>query len=108
MYKVIEFKTVSPLFEQERDDSKCLTFRQYDYKDPRFRALSQWRCELEWYIKITNPQTDESFVRRIYNFSYLRWFDISGHRDPSFYPHDNWRVIEWYPSFANLMPEGVK
>ena len=105
--KIIEFKTVSPMFEQERDDKKCLTFRKYDYKDPRFRAMSQWNPEREWYIKITNPETGESFTRRIYGYSYLQWFDISGHRVPTFYPHEEWRVIEWYPSFANLVPENL-
>jgi hypothetical protein len=102
MEKVIEFKTVSPLFEMERDDKKCLTFREYDYSDKRFKALAQWNSDLEWYIKIINPATSESFIRRIYNISYLQWFDFSGHREPAFYPHDNWRVIEWYPAFTNL------
>jgi hypothetical protein len=70
--RVIEFKSVSPLFEMERDGTKPFTTRLVDYQDPRFRALVQWRPDclydpgkLPWYIKETNPATGEYFYREL-------------------------------------------
>lgn len=95
--KIIEFKTVSPLFEQERDGVKNFTIRKKDRKDKRFRALHQWRCEYDWYIKIKNPETGKDFSRRIKNVAYLCWFDTSGERDPQVYMQEDWIAIEWNP-----------
>ena len=71
--KIIDFKTVSPLFEMERDGIKPFTTRVYDGKDTRFRQLSHWSaCSEDWAIRITNPQTDEQFIRRVIFLKYLR------------------------------------
>lgn len=63
---VIEFKTVSPLFEMERDGIKPFTERLIDSEDVRFKLLSRWVQfpAITRVIKITNPATGESFVRR--------------------------------------------
>jgi len=90
--KILEFKTVSPLFEMERDGIKPFTIRRID-KDSRFRALSQWNCEREWGIKITNPATGEYFIRRIKNVSYLVYDDISGIGEPGLRWLCDWRII---------------
>lgn len=66
--KIIEFKSISPFFEWERDGIMPYTVRQIDYKDARFRALAQWYKRHDgpvWYIKITNPATGEYFYRKI-------------------------------------------
>ncbi len=73
--KIIDFKTVSPLFEMERDGEKPFTIRKIDPKDSRFRSLAQWVPAYEWGIRITNPANGESFVREIVAISYLRYFD---------------------------------
>jgi len=70
--KVISFKTVSPLFEMERDGEKPFTTHRWDNKDSRFRALAQWRPAYKWAIKIVNPQTGESFIRRLQDYNYIR------------------------------------
>ena len=81
--KVLSFKTVSPLFEMERDGAKPFTVRLFDYKDPRFRALSRipysdspaykygFSDRDLWAVKITNPVTGESFTRRLIRWAYL-------------------------------------
>ena len=71
--KVINFKSVSPLFEMERDGIKSFTHRLVDPKDKRFRALSQWQPSYNWSIKITNSDTGESFVREILVVDWLRY-----------------------------------
>lgn len=68
----IKFKTVSPLFEMERDGIKPFTTRRWDSKDSRFRALSQWRPAYKWAIRIVNPQTGESFTRELLDHHYIR------------------------------------
>lgn len=72
-YKVIEFKTVSPLFEMERDGVKPFTTRLVDRKDQRFRALSQWSpfYKTNWLIKIINPQTHKYFYRKLIGKQYV-------------------------------------
>lgn len=92
--KVIDFKTVSPLFEMERDGVKPFTVRRADAKDKRFKALSQWNCELDWGIRITNPATGESFVRRIKSTSYLWHDDLSGENPPGLEIFQDWRMID--------------
>lgn len=58
--KVVEFKTISPFFEQERDGIKPFTIRQWDDDDKRFVNLSSYEA-----VKITNPATGESFTRML-------------------------------------------
>jgi hypothetical protein len=92
--KILDFKSVSPLFEMERDGDKPFTTRKIDQKDKRFRALSQWHLGENWGIRITNPATGESFVREIVVVSYLRYFDPRPDdywkRQAAFY---DWRII---------------
>lgn len=59
--KILDFKTVSPLFEMERDGSKPFTTRMVMPKEAKHRALSQWQPGYKWGIRITNPATGESF-----------------------------------------------
>lgn len=73
--KLLEFKSVSPLFEMERDGIKPFTTRKVDNKDARFRALAQWNIGWSWAIRITNPATGESFIREIKSVSYVHWVD---------------------------------
>jgi len=76
--KTIDFKTISPFFEQCRDGDKPFDIRKRDYKDPRFRALSQVRFQTQigWAIRFTNPESEESFCRQLLAWDYLR--DIDG------------------------------
>jgi hypothetical protein len=65
MTKIIEFKTVSPLFEMERDGIKPFTTRLIE-DDKRFRTLIiEQAFKRKLSIKITNPQTGESFTREV-------------------------------------------
>jgi hypothetical protein len=96
--KILEFKTVSPLFEMERDGKKYFTERLIDAKDSRFRALSQWKHEYDWLIRIVNPVTGESFVRHIFNVGRMLVYDWR-YYDPAYRCHhrafQNWLIIEW-------------
>jgi hypothetical protein len=75
----IEFKTVSPLFEMERDGIKPFTTRLLEIDDTRFKELYEWRQfypqgkSPKLYIRITNPSTGESFTRLITNISYVEY-----------------------------------
>ena len=75
--KTLDFKTLSPMFEMERDDLKFFTTRKVDPKDKRFRELSRWRPKSKWAIRITNPATGESFVREIHSVCYLGYHDLT-------------------------------
>ena len=92
--KILDFKTVSPRFEMERDGEKPFTVRKIEKEDKRQRALSQWQPRFAWLVRITNPATGESFLRRIVAVSYLRYFDLS---QEDFYKRqaafDDWRII---------------
>ena len=92
--KIIDFKTVSPLFELERDGGKPFTERLIDPHDQRFKALAQWQPEYEWGIRITNPTTGESFIRKLVSASYFDYLDYSEtvftRREKTFY---NWRLL---------------
>ena len=94
MKKIIDFKTVSPLYEEEKDGQKWFTLRKRD-NGSRFRALHQWNCELTWYIRITNPDTGDFFIRRITNVSYLWVFDASGIVEAGLSSREPWMIIEW-------------
>jgi len=95
LMKIIDFKTVSPLFEMERDGIKPFTVRLDDQKDSRFRALSQWEFSTSstnaWYCRITNPKTGESFTRMIDNIDWV-WDSTQNART-------NWKIIY----FGNLI-----
>ena len=76
--KVLEFKTISPLFEMCRDGEKPFDIRLYDPKDKRFRALSQLPYSYQgtnsikgWGVKFSNPSTGESFTRNLLHWKYL-------------------------------------
>jgi len=92
--KIIDFKTVSPLFEMERDGEKPFTTRKIEKGDKRFRALSQWQPAYHWGIRITNPATGGSFIREIVNVSFLWHFNQSynnkSHGLTALY---DWRII---------------
>uniref|UniRef100_A0A6H2A4R4 Uncharacterized protein n=1 Tax=viral metagenome TaxID=1070528 RepID=A0A6H2A4R4_9ZZZZ len=94
MKKTINFKTVSPMFEMERDGKKYFTIRKIDYKDSRFRALGQWIKEWDWLIKITEPSTDETFTRHIFNVSRIHVFDARNTTCKYRTLYD-WLIIEW-------------
>jgi hypothetical protein len=68
--KVVEYKTVSPLFEMERDGLKLFTVRRIERGDPRVRSLSH-ASFVNWLIKITNPATGEYFYRELIGKSIL-------------------------------------
>ena len=71
--KTLTFKTVSPLFEMERNGIKPFTCRRTDSKDSRFRALSQWQpLHCRWAIQIVNPATGETFTRKLIGVDYIR------------------------------------
>ena len=67
--RVIDFKTVQPFFDQERDGRKPFTTRLVDWKDPRYiyllNLLQGQVQEKETSIRITNPKTHERFQRRL-------------------------------------------
>ena len=86
--KILDFKSVSPLFEMERDGDKPFEARKIDSKDKRFRALSQWQPHFQWGIRITNPATGESFIREIVAVSYL-WY----HYNFDFKVNADWKII---------------
>ncbi len=90
--KIIDFKTVSPLFEMERDGIRPFTERLIDPKDRRFKALNQWNSRRNWAIRITNPQTGEQFTRKLEAVSYIIWFD-----DKQLFKHSylyTWRFLK--------------
>lgn len=87
--KILDFKTVSPLFEIERDGEKPFSIRKID-KGKRFRALSQWKPWHKWGMRMTNPATGESFVREIKEVSYL-WYHDS--LELGVTPIYDWRII---------------
>ena len=70
--KIINFKTIEPFFTQERDGLKPFTVRKVDSQDKRFRALAQWEPCYNWAIRITNPATGDSFIRKLKNV-HLLW-----------------------------------
>ena len=72
--KILDFKTVSPLFEMERDGEKPFTITRIEKGDERQRSLSQWQPSWNWAVRITNPGTGESFVRRIVAVDFFRYF----------------------------------
>ena len=92
--KILDFKTVSPLFEMERDGEKPFIVRKIEKDDKRQRALSHWWHGWDWVARITNPATGENFMRRIVAVSYLRYFDEAQEdiykRQAAFF---DWRII---------------
>ena len=92
--KIIDFKTVSPLFELERDGEKPFTARLIDPQDKRFKALAQWQPESKWGLRITNSATGESFIRKLVSASLFYYLDFSEtvftRREKAF---SNWRLL---------------
>ncbi len=96
-HKIIDFKTVSPLYEMECNGVKHFTERLLDYDNTRFRALAQWQPGYRWKIRITNPATTEHFTRNIINVSRLcvldrRMLPVDDLRCRQL---PGWLVIEW-------------
>jgi hypothetical protein len=73
---LVEFKTIGPIFEKERDGLKPNTLRKIDLKDKRFGMLRNGRIR---FIRIVNPGTKESFVREVTD--YTEW--------------EGWAIISW-------------
>lgn len=80
---ILPFETVSPLFEMEKSGEKPFTARRWDTWDCRFKALTKFRQDKTSgrlahsansfpAIKITNPQTGESFMRRLLDWDWVR------------------------------------
>lgn len=92
--KILDWKSVSPLFEWERDGEMPFTVRKIEKGDKRQRALSQWHPNLHWAVRLTNPATGESFIREIVAVSFLRYFDL---REDDFWKRHavffDWRII---------------
>jgi hypothetical protein len=97
--KILEFKSVSPLFEMLRDGTMPFTTRKVDYHDPRWRALSQWRHGCNWGIRITNSRTGKSFIRKLEVVDFVRWLDFESRSKPKeglFYRFQallDWRIL---------------
>lgn len=72
----VEFKTVSPLFEMERDGIKPFTTRLLDFDDKRTDGD-------KLFIRIVNPATGESFSREVVDVTSI------DHTSPS------WLNIHW-------------
>ena len=77
-FRILEFKSISPFFEQEKDGSKPFIVLQWHTKDSRFRALALWdlACRRkghkpDWLIKLTNPATGEYFYCRLEDVVYF-------------------------------------
>lgn len=86
-YKIIDFKTISPFFEQERDGIKPFTVRKFEGADPRFRSLSHMcQSKKTYVIRITNPATGERFYRWYLDRRFLRY---------GFLEDIKWRGPEW-------------
>jgi hypothetical protein len=76
--KILEFKTISPFFEQCRDGKKPFDIRLREPKDKRFRALSQLPYSYTgenlikgWGVRFINPATGENFTRVLMRWEYL-------------------------------------
>jgi len=65
--RIIEFKSVSPLFEMEKAGEKPFTTRKIEAGDKRFLYLGALISSRQpySYIKITNIASGETFERRI-------------------------------------------
>ena len=81
MNTIVEFKTVSPLFEMERDGIKPFTTRKLDIMDERRSAIFNPLVNVE--IKIINPSTGESFTREVTHYSYV------------YFTNNEWINIHW-------------
>ncbi len=73
--KTLDFKTVSPLYEQEKEGFKPFTVRHMDYSDPRFKyllkILQDQAMSEDVHIRITNPGTGEKFTRQLMGFEII-------------------------------------
>ena len=102
--KILDFKTVSPLFEMERDGVKPFTIRKIESTDRRFKSLAQWQPNWNWAVRITNPSTGENFIRAIVAVSFLHYFAL---RKEDFWERHarftDWRIIV----LGNLIQENI-
>ncbi len=95
--KVLNFKTISPFFEQERDGIKPFTIRQWDGADERFQKLAKrYKYDV---VKITNPNIGQSFTRVYKGFATL---DIS----PKIMEYRKMKWIIIYLGESVAKPEG--
>ena len=73
---LLKFKTIEPYFSKEEDGYKCNTVREVELGDSRFDLLMEI-IQADDYggrkdkIEITNPETEESFVRVITDVTYF-------------------------------------
>lgn len=91
--KLLDFKTVSPLFEMERDGIKPFTTRKIERDDKRQRALGMWQPSYAWGARITNPATGENFIREIVAVSFVRYFDSRQNGWERHARFTDWRII---------------
>jgi gentisate 1,2-dioxygenase len=72
-YSVLQFKSISPFFEQGRDGEKPFDFRKWDSTDPRFLELAHLpsSCIEKWLIRFVNPATGEMFYRQLTGWRFL-------------------------------------
>jgi hypothetical protein len=65
--KVLDFKTVSPFYEQTREGIKPFDIRKVEAEDERFTFLEWWyrNRRKAVIIRLTNPATGESFCRQL-------------------------------------------
>ena len=81
MMKVVEFKSYPYHWNLTKEGKKPFDLRFYDNKDPRFRALAQWKPTWDnWLIKLINTETGEYLY---YKLDDLRWEQ----------PSDGWVTI---------------
>jgi hypothetical protein len=88
--EILDFKSLSPLYEQCRDGVKMFDFRLDDKSDSRFCSLRLppfYRANNpHWYIRFTNPATGESFIRRLRDWTFVR--------DPHGFPYEpKWIIM---------------
>ena len=78
---IVEFKTVSPLFEMERDGIKPFTTRKLDPMEERMFSVAAFLNGIPMRIQITNPINYEGFERKVSHVSVIphtrrQWLNI--------------------------------
>jgi len=71
---IIEYKSIPPYYDIEISGYKPFTIRYADLTDKRTELLNEWTPDKFLYIRIVNTNTQKSFIRRITNVSYIRYF----------------------------------
>lgn len=67
------FKSNNENYWKEKTGKKPNTFRKIDVKDSRFETLRNYGCP---YIRITNADTEEYFVRNITDYTEFEGYAI--------------------------------